>query len=262
MNLLITILKELLIISILVYVGFGLYLFIFQKNYIYYPSNQDFNSCPGFAQSQKLNLNGTRVYYQKNSKDIIVFYHGNGGSACDRAHLKEIFEKIGLSYAFVEYAGYAQDLQKPSKNLILEDVENVNEFIRNQGFSKITLAGESLGASLAIYHSSLIQSNKLLLITPFFKMSDIAKKHYGIYPISLLLKENYDNSLWIKNSKSASVEIIHGEKDEIIPLNQSRKLFNEIAIANKKLTTIKDAHHNDIYNFEETVIRISNYLSY
>lgn len=253
------ILKRLLFLSLLIYLGFGLILFIFQKNYFYYPTSQDFSSCQEFSDSEILNIDGTRAYLKKNSLNLVVFYHGNAGSACDRSFLKNEFDKLNVSYIFVEYTGYSNDSEKPSKKDLMKDVENVNKFLSSQHFETITLAGESLGASLAMYHSSITKEDKLLLIAPFYKAVDVAEKHYGIYPISLMLTENYDNSKWINDLKN--VLIIHGAEDEIIPVEQSETLFNKIRANNKKRILIEGAHHNDIYYFPETYLVIRNYLT-
>lgn len=254
--------KTILKITIAIYVVFGAVLFIFQKNYVYFPDNQDFISCSEFADSEKLNLDGTRVYYKKNSEKLAIFYHGNAGSACGRAYIKNQFQKLGLSYLIVEYAGYSGDTQKPSKKLLMKDVENVNKFIANREFTEIILVGESLGASLAVYHSSIFDVDKLLLISPFYQMVDIAKRSYGvIYPISLMLTEDYSNSEWMNISQARSVEIIHGDADEIIPIEHSKKLFEEIKIKNKKFVEIVGAHHNNMFEFEETYLSIGEFLS-
>lgn len=252
--------KRVVIVVIATYFGLGGLLFVFQKNYIYFPDKQDFNSCLEFDDSEKLNINGTRAYYKKNSDRVAIFYHGNAGSACQRVYIKEEFEKLGFSYIIVEYSGYSGENQKPSKKLLMENVEDVNQFVAKNKFHEIVIVGESLGASLAIYHSTLIDSDKLLLISPFHKMADIAKRNYPVYPISIILTEDYNNAELIKNSRAKSVEVIHGTKDEVIPAEQSKKLFDEIGIVNKKYIEIQGAGHNDMFGFEETYKNIDEFL--
>jgi pimeloyl-ACP methyl ester carboxylesterase len=253
-----SVLKSLIFILFLSYIGLGLILFIFQRNYIYFPDNTDFGLCQGFSQSEKLNLNGTRAYFKNNSQDIVVFYHGNAGSACDRSYLKDEFEKFGLTYLFVEYAGYSSDSQKPSKKLLINDVYNVNAFLKARNFQKVFIVGESLGASLATYHSSIANEYGLLLVSPYYRLSDVALKHYPLYPFPFLILDNYDNSLWVDNLKK--VWIIHGENDDIIPIEQARKLYGSINIADKKLIIVKGASHNDIYEHPETFRSIAEFL--
>lgn len=255
------ILKIILKVFLLVYISIGLFLFIYQKSFIYYPDNQDFDSCSNFEDSQKLNINGTRVYYQKNSDKLVIFYHGNAGSACNRLYQKKLFQKLNLSYIFVEYGGYSNDSQKPSKELLTKDVANVSQFAADKKFSKIIVMGESLGTALATYHSSITSVDKLLLISPFFSIKDLVKNTFKIYPMSLILTENYDNALWIKNTKAKNIQIIHGTNDTTIPIEQARKLFQEINIDNKKIIEIDQADHNDIYSFDKTKDSINQFLN-
>ncbi|NTU98920.1 alpha/beta hydrolase, partial [Candidatus Falkowbacteria bacterium] len=256
--------KRLIIIStviiFLVYTGLGLFLWGVQKSLIYFPSRQDFDSCLGFADSEKLNLNGTRAYFKKNSGKLVVFYHGNAGSACMRTYLKGEFEKVGVSYLIVEYAGFSNDKSKPDKKLLMKDVENVNDFLAGKKFTQIIVVGESLGTALATYHSTLMPIDKLLLISPFYRMVDMAQANYPIYPMSLLLTEDYDSDAWIKASKAKSLEILHGSADEVVPIDQSKKLFESARITDKKYVEVAGAHHNDIYNFKETFDNVTLFL--
>jgi esterase/lipase len=253
--------KTLVKIILISYVGFGILLYFFQKKFVYFPTEQNFNSCQYFQDSEKLNINGTRAYYKKNnSNKLFVFYHGNAGSACDRGYLRDYLDKTDLSYIIVEYAGYSNDVKKPSKELIMKDVENINEFISKQDFTKVIISGESLGTSLAVYHSTLTFVDKMLLISPFYSLNNIAKKNYGFYPISLLSTENFDSGMWMKSSKANEIKIIHGNLDEIVPIEESKRLFNEIKTVNKKFIEVSNAHHNDIYDFNETGANIQEFL--
>ncbi|MBI4135182.1 alpha/beta hydrolase [Candidatus Uhrbacteria bacterium] len=251
-------LKSILTGIIAIYLGFGFLLFARQDDYIYYPSNQDFNACEGFSDSEKLNLNGTRAYYKKISDKLVVFYHGNGGSACEMSFLKDTFTGLGYSYIFVEYAGYSNDGKKASQELIMKDVENVNNFLKTLDYQKLAIVGESLGASLALYHSSMADEDKLLLIAPFYSLGGAASIHYPVYPVSLLLRDKYKSYLWTGDIKD--VEIIHGTKDTIVPITESKKLFDKINVNNKKFVEVSGADHNDIYDYSETWLGITDFL--
>lgn len=251
-------LKRIAVILILVYLGFGLLLFLRQRSFIYVPSKQDFNNCPQFSDSEIINANGTRAYYKKVSDRLVVFYHGNGGSACDRAFLKNYFSNLGYSSLFVEYAGYLNDTRKPSQKALMQDVENINNFIKTSGYKELVIAGESLGASLASYHSSLTDENKLLLIEPFYSLENIAKSQYPLYPVSWILLDKYKSILWLNDIKQ--VEIIHGNADTIVPIVESKRLFSEITTENKKYVEISGSDHNDIYDYPETFTAMTDFL--
>jgi hypothetical protein len=252
------ILIKLLFIALAVYIGTGILIFIFQRKYIYFPDDQDFNSCEGFEDSQKINFNGTRAYYKETSDKLIVFYHGNAGSACDRSFLKDEFEKLGYSYIFVEYAGYSRDDKKPSKELLMGDVKNINEFLKTINYSQLVLSGESIGTSFALYHSSIAKEDKVLLISPYDSITKVAKKHYPLYPTKLLLRDKYDNSQWINDINK--VMIIHGTEDSIIPISEGKSLFKKIETKNKIFIEVLGASHNSLYYYPETFSAIKEFL--
>jgi hypothetical protein len=252
--------KLVIIVFILAYLVVGWYIYFYQNNFVYFPTKQDFISCSGFKESEKININGTRAYFEKNSDKLIIFYHGNAGSTCNRDYLKNKFKNLGFSTLFVEYTGFSNDTKKPTKELLMNDVLNMDQFLKTVKFNKIIIIGESLGNALAIYHSTLTRVDKLLLISPFYKMEDLARNNFGIYPIKLILRENYDNGQLINKSKANKIRIIHGTDDDIISLDQAKKLFDEIKISDKDLLKIDKAGHNNIYTFEETNKNIDNFL--
>lgn len=250
-----TIIIKSIIIALAVYIGLGIYLFIFQRKYIYFPDNQDFNSCKGFTGAEIINFNGTRGYYKNNGDKLIIYYHGNAGSACDRAFIKDEFEKAGYSYLFVEYAGYSGDKNSASKTALMGDVTHINEFLKTIEYGRLIIAGESVGASLALYHSTIADEDKVMLLSPYYSLARIGQIHYSLFPIKLLLLDNYDNSEWIGGIKD--IMIIHGIEDRIVPIRESKKLFSEIKTDSKRFVEIEEAGHNSLFGYDKTYLSIS-----
>lgn len=248
-----------LIISIFsLYILGGVSLFFFQSSFIYFPNNQNFNNCPGFDNALKINWNGTRMYVKKNSNNWLVFYHGNAGSACDRAFLKPEFEKFGYSYIFVEYGGYSNDPQTPSEDLLTQDAKNVDEYLTNQKAAKIVVMGESLGTSVAIFSAQYLNSTEIILISPFNNLVAEASQAMPFYPVKFMLKDHYQSDIWIKALQN--VTIIHGTDDKTIPIVLSKKLYQNINSEQKNFIEIGGAGHNDIYKFQGTIGTIDNLL--
>lgn len=247
-------------IPILLYLGFGLLLYFNQSDFIYYPNDQNFDSCKNFDETEKLSLNGTRAYFKRNSDRIVVFYHGNAGSACDRVFIKNIFEKANYSFLLVEYTGYSGDLNKPGKEAIFKDVENVRDFLKNEKFSETVLMSESIGCAFASYHASISEFDRLLLISPFNKMTELAGEKFSFFPVSLILKDKYNNEDLLADKKN--ITIIHGDKDNVIPIYHSKKLFSAIKSNEKEFISIEGAGHNDMYNSSKVIKIIKDYFSF
>lgn len=246
---------------IIIYLLLGLLLFFNQKSLLYYPDKQNFDNCSGFSDYQKIYYNGTRFYYKQSSVDnVIVFYHGNAGSACDRSYFKSTFEQSNSSLIFVEYAGYSNDNIKPSRKSILEDVQNVHDFVEKNSFKNVIVYGESIGSGAAGYNAYLGNVDYLILVTPFSRLDDVAQSKYIIYPALILVSEKYDNIKWLQNYKGNLI-ILHGDNDFVIPHRFSLKLFNKIPTDKKEYVLIEGKGHNDIWTSSIFVENITNYIN-
>ncbi|MFC1748290.1 alpha/beta hydrolase [Pseudomonadota bacterium] len=243
----------------MIYVGLGVVLFVFQKNYIYYPDDQDFESCVGFEDFEKRVENGTRFYYLPKSDKVLVYFHGNAGSACDRSFMQREFEGLGYGLIFVEYAGYSNDEKNPSKDLLLKDVQNVASFIEDEDYEDVVVIGTSLGSGLASYMTTIIDVDKLVLISSFDSTASVAASYYPVYPIKYLLRENYESSVWLKEFRG-DVLIIHGEQDEMIDPKFSEKLFKDIHSKKVRRVLIPGKGHNDIFVGVEVFGKMGEFL--
>ncbi len=240
------------------YVTFGILLAVFQEGIVYYPNSQDFENCLDFREAQKINYNGTRMYVKDTDKPIVVLYHGNAGSACDRKFYADIFSQAGYGYIIVEYAGYSNDAKNPSHELIKHDVENVIAYVNENHISRITVVGESIGTGIASYHVSLQSPDKLLLISPFSDLADVAKNRFWFYPTSLLVNNAFDNIANLSQYQNP-ITIIHGNNDTIIPHKLGQKLFASLK-TKKEFLTIERAGHNDLFVYPETYTAVANFL--
>ncbi|MFC1614950.1 alpha/beta hydrolase [Patescibacteria group bacterium] len=244
--------KRIIIDAVIIYVALLGVLFFTQSNYIYYPDEQDFEECIEFTDADKITQNGTRMYVTENNNPdtLVIFYHGNAGSACDRSLWNYFFNTLDVSNIFVEYAGYSNDPRTPSEELFYQDVQNVQEYIATLPYKRIIIVSESIGSGPATYHTTLTYVAELLLMTPFVELADVASYHYPIYPVRLLLKDKFDNVKNLSNF-TGNLTLIHGEEDEIIPIHLGKQLFDEVKTQHKKFIGVPNADHDDIYVHSE-----------
>ncbi|MEA1925694.1 MAG: hypothetical protein U9M90_00405 [Patescibacteria group bacterium] len=245
-------------ICIGIYVFFGAILFFRQREFVYYPTMRDFEKCAGFKDAEKLNINGTRAYFKRNSDTLAVFYHGNAGSACGRTYIKKMIENAGHSFLIVEYAGYSNDDKKPKEELLLQDVRNMVDFIKGENFNKVLLIGESIGGSLSAFHASEGSYDRMLLISPFDTLGSVAQDAFPLYPAKMLVMEDYDNIKLLQGKEN--IWIIHGTEDEIIRIDRSKRLYGSIGGENNRYIEINGAGHNDMFEFQQTTEIINRFL--
>ena len=232
--------KRVFLIILLVYFGFGIMLFVFQAEYIYYPDKTDFQDCPSFKNADQISFGSSRGYLTKRSQEkVIVFYHGNAGRACDRDYLDSSFAEQNYSTLFVEYSGYGEKANNPSMSKLLKNVDDTIDFLKTQNFKDIVVVGESLGVGPAAYHASRSDINKLILITAYNNFSSVAFSHYPIYPICLLLLNNFTPDKWL-NHYRGSVSVILADNDEVITNKLGKKLYENIPSDLKNIYIVKN----------------------
>jgi esterase/lipase len=247
-----SILKRIFRIFLLVYFGLGIILFTFQKNYIYYPDKTDFRNCTYSKNVESVSFGLTRGYYTKRSADnIIIYYHGNAGRACDRYYLFDaLFAEKDYSTLFVEYSGYAEKEGELSMSKILENTSDTMQFLKDKNLKNIIVIGESLGNGPAAYHALHGEVSKLILITAYNNLADVSSAHYPVYPMRLMLLSNFTPAEWLSSYKGP-VSVILAENDEAIPVKLGKKLYEGIPSDYKELHIVKNAGHNTIYEKDE-----------
>ena len=102
-----------------------------------------------------------------------------------------------------------------------------------------------MGSAVAVWLATQRQPYGLVLESPFASIRDMAKLVHPRLPLYLLVRTKYD-SLSRIGQVSAPVLVIHGDRDEIIPLSQAQKLYDATQTP-KQLYIIPGADHNDTY---------------
>lgn len=246
--------------AVFVYILTATMIFFDRTSYIYFPDKTDFYDCPYFTDAEKIEQNGTRMYFRQNGEDLVVVYHGNAGRACDRTYYGSLFDDNNISYILVEYAGFSGDKKRPSRELILRDVSNVIAKLKTLQYKTLTIIGESVGSGVAGEHIAIDESDKLIFIAPFARLSDVSRFHYPFLPSSLLGSEGYDNTKIIGDYKGELL-IIHGTDDKIIPFSMGKGLFDgAVSAKEKEFMSIEHRGHNDILASPKLFEKISEFI--
>jgi len=106
------------------------------------------------------------------------------------------------------------------------------------------LFGRSLGAAVALDVALARDARAVILETPFRSVPAMARSHYPFVP-GFLIRSRYDSEAKIARLR-IPVLILHGDRDEIVPLAHAERLF-ELAPEPKRFFLIRGAGHNDTY---------------
>jgi fermentation-respiration switch protein FrsA (DUF1100 family) len=112
------------------------------------------------------------------------------------------------------------------------------------------LYGESLGTGIATEIAQNKNYAGLILETPFTSMVAAAKNFYPYLPVSILLKDRYENVKKIKNV-NIPIMVLHGKKDTIVPFSMGQKIFE---IAKEPKYSYFTEYDNHMMEYDEQLI--------
>ena len=85
---------------------------------------------------------------------------------------------------------------------------------------------------------------RIVLEAPFSSAADIAAAAYPFAPVRLLMKDPFRSDLRIGNV-TAPVLILHGERDNVIPIRFGERLYALIK-SPKRFVRFRDGSHEDL----------------
>ena len=203
---------------------------------------------------------------------FIVFLHGFMSDLDGKkpnAFLK-FAKQNKLSFLALEYSGHGKSSGKFINGNITkwsnETSVLIKKFVKQNDF---TIVGSSMGAWLALKQfqkfkrqikgflgigsaPEFLENLMWKKFTKKMKSETIQKgilqlKHGDYeYPITLqLIKDGRKNKVLTKQIKSKiNVTMVHGQKDEVVPVSYSKKVLKIFLNAKKKLGIVKDGDHS------------------
>jgi len=242
-----------------VYFFLVIIVYFMQRSLQYFPSKDMGDPrLPGLLKMQVVSikaedgLENTSWFAPPKEKDgkIIVLFHGNGGNISHRDTKAALFMGHGYGVMLCGYRGYGLNPGNPTEEGLYRDGRAAVKWLEGQGFKigQMVFYGESLGGGVAVQLATEFQPKHIILEAPFASAADVAKKHYFYLPVDMMMKDRYDSHAKIKNMK-ASLLIVHGVYDGVIPISQGKKLF-EAANHPKEFITIENAGHNNLYEMQ------------
>ena len=202
----------------------------------------------------------------------IVFLHGfmsDLEGEKPRA-LLNFAKKNKLSFLALEYSGHGKSSEKFIEGNISKWSEQTSKLIRKKTKgSNLILVGSSMGAWISLKQFEIFKNRIIGFLgigaAPEFlehimwkkfskkmKKETIKKGIYNLkhgdyeYPITYqLIKDGRKNKVLNKKiNLKIKVTMVHGEKDEAVPVSYSRRVLRLFPNAHKKINVIKNGNHS------------------
>jgi len=232
----------LLLILLAVYFLVGLVLYLKQRDLLYYPSEKVTHSYPTMIlenEGEKIHMTITNPGQEK----ALLYFGGNGEAVAAGA---QVFAEELPDYTtyLVDYRGYGQSTGKPTEAGLFSDALVLYDAIHHKHQS-ISLFGRSLGTGIACYVASQKETEKLVLITPYDSVKNIAQARYPLYPMGLLIKDPYNSLKRVPRIKAKTLILI-AEHDTVVPKQHAYRLANAFPQSQVEVHEIKGSAHNTI----------------
>jgi pimeloyl-ACP methyl ester carboxylesterase len=239
----------------LVYLGFCLLVAGCQSKMLYFPTRHTEAEALALAAQSGLEpwrdaqgrLIGWKRPAPRAAARLLVF-HGNAGSASDRSFYADAFGAMQNGAAWevciLEYPGYGSRAGSPGKKSFIAAGRAAVENLLAADKRPVFLLGESIGSgtAAALAGEKPDRIAGAVMMIPFARLAEVAKEKFPWLPVSLLLRDKFDNIAALAAFRGP-VAFVIAENDEVVGPAQGRKLHAAYA-GPKKLIILPGATHN------------------
>lgn len=243
------------VILVALYLALCAALFVFQRALIYYPQPRDAGSSAALLTlpvDDAQVLVSTRPY--AGPKALIYF----GGNAEDVSRSLPMFAEALPDHAlyFMHYRGYGGSSGSPSEEALARDAMALFDKVYAD-HPQITLVGRSLGSGVAIRLASARPAAKLLLITPYNSLEELAARQFRWFPVQWLLTDKFESWRYAEHI-AVPTHLIAAANDEVIPAASTQRLYSHFPKGVATLQVIPDTGHNSISDNPEYLKALQN----
>jgi pimeloyl-ACP methyl ester carboxylesterase len=193
-----------------------------------------------------------RFYRLDGARPTLLLFHGNGEVASDYDAVAPAYHAIGANLFVADYRGYGASDGAPSFASLIADAHPVlvgfHALLDEEGFAAHRfLMGRSLG-SLPAVELAAVAPARLRGLVIESGAPDLTRlpRRAGIpSPDAELLALIQAHSARVASIRMPALQI-HGEWDEIIPLESALAFHEHLRTSRKELVVIPGAGHNDI----------------
>jgi fermentation-respiration switch protein FrsA (DUF1100 family) len=191
-------------------------------------------------------LHGFWIPAPRRTRGHLLLCHGNAGNIGDRIlHARRLVDQ-GLDVLLFDYRGYGRSTGRPSVAGTRVDARAARSVLLSRPEvdpGRVVYLGESVGGAVALELAEEAAPRGLVLLSSFSSIREMRRVHYPFVP-EAFVPDAYP-SLALIGRLEVPVLVVHGERDEIVPVEQARALF-AAARGTKRLEILPGVGHNDL----------------
>lgn len=190
-----------------------------------------------------------RPHPEASRRPTILFFYGNGMCLAACSPVFEQFRRLGCNVLIPDYLGYGLSGGEPGEAGCRATADAAYEHLRGRRDvdpERLVVGGWSLGGAVAIDLAARRPVDGVFGFSTFTRLADVASAHVPFLPVSLLLRHRFDSQTQIGRIQ-VPILLGHGDQDEIVPLDLSRRLA-AAAPTPPRSFVVRGASHNDFFD--------------
>lgn len=227
----------------LLYLAICLLVFVLQRSLLYFPQPSSLAGRDTTVVLPGVDARVAASVRERGAEQAVLYFGGNGEDVTRSIpDLQAAFPTDSLY--LLHYRGYGESGGKPSEAALLSDALALYDLAQAR-HRNIQVIGRSLGSGLAVRVASVRPVARLVLVTPYDSLQEIATARFPFLPVAWLLLDKYDSWRYAPQVTAPTLLIAAGN-DEVIPRASTERLLSRFRPGVATLTVIEGAGHNSL----------------
>lgn len=235
--------RLLLTVVALVYLALCAALFFYQRRLIYFP--QPAGPVKGGVALVRA-MNGEQLVINERERidsKAVVYFGGNGELVANSLPgLIEAFPDHAIYQ--MNYRGFGGSSGAPSEAALFADSLALFDEVHRR-HPNVTVIGRSLGTGVAVHLASLRPVERLVLVTPYDSLQELAVAQFPYFPVRWLLRDKFESWRYAPAVRAPTV-LLMAESDEVIPASSTQQLLTRFGAGVARLAVVRRAGHNTV----------------
>jgi len=193
-----------------------------------------------------------------NARAALIYFGGNAEEVSQNlADYDSAFPERAIYLA--NYRSYGGSSGQPSEAILISDAQALYDLVAEH-HGPIAVMGRSLGSGVATALAATRAVERVVLVTPYDSLANVAADHFSWFPVRWLLKDRFDSRRRIADVH-VPVLIIIAERDEVIRRARSEALAAAVPGGPRHTALIVGATHNDITWYPAYMAALKSFLA-
>lgn len=225
----------------LAYAGVCAFVFAIQRSLIYYPQTSSLGDRDTTVTLPVADARVVASVRARAGAKAVVYFGGNAEDvSANLPGMAAIFPDHALY--LLHYPGYGGAPGRPSEAALVADALALFDQVAAR-HPRVTVIGRSLGSGVAIQVASARPVERLVLVTPYDSLLEIATHRFPGIPIGWILRDKFESGRHAAKVTAPTL-LIAAANDKVIPRASTDQLLGRFAGGIATLGTLAGADHN------------------